>query len=308
MITLNNGNTIPPIGIGTWKSDPDELYNAIYHAIKVWYRHIDCAWIYGNEHIVGDAIKATINDNLVTREELFITGKLWNNSHKTEQVEDACKVSLKNLQLDYLDLYLIHWPVVSKELKSEFIPLEEIPLESTWRWMEQLIQKGLVKNIGTSNFSISKLQSILKIADIKPTMNQVEVHPFLQQNKLIDFCKSEDIIVTAYAPLGSFDRPAIMKMENEPILIKQSIILDIAEKHSITPAGVLLSWGLSRGICVIPKSTTPSRIEENLTATELTLDQTDIEQIQTLNLDYRFYTGVFFCVEGSPYTTESIFS
>jgi alcohol dehydrogenase (NADP+) len=174
--------------------------------------------------------------------------------------------------------------------------------------MEQLIQKGLVKNIGTSNFSISKLQSILKIADIKPTMNQVEVHPFLQQNKLIDFCKSEDIIVTAYAPLGSFDRPAIMKMENEPILIKQSIILDIAEKHSITPAGVLLSWGLSRGICVIPKSTTPSRIEENLTATELTLDQTDIEQIQTLNLDYRFYTGVFFCVEGSPYTTESIFS
>jgi alcohol dehydrogenase (NADP+) len=139
-------------------------------------------------------------------------------------------------------------------------------------------------------------------------MNQVEVHPFLQQDELIDFCKSEDIMVTAYAPLGSFDRPAIMKMENEPILIKNPLVLAIAEKHNITPAGVLLAWGLSRGICLIPKSTTPSRIEENLTATEVTLDQIDIEKIQSLNLDYRFYTGVFFCVEGSSYTTQSIFA
>ena len=210
--------------------------------------------------------------------------------------------------LDYLDLYLIHWPVASKELKSEFVPLEEMPLENTWTWMEKLVKNGLVKSIWTSNFSISKLQSILKIADIKPAMNQVEVHPFLQQDELIDFCKSQDIMVTAYAPLGSFDRPAIMKMENEPILIQQPIILGIAEKHNITPAGVLLAWGLSRWICLIPKSTTPSRIEKNLTATDITLDQEDIEKIQSLNLDYRFYTGVFFCVEGSPYTTESIFS
>jgi len=174
--------------------------------------------------------------------------------------------------------------------------------------MEKLVANGLVKNIGTSNFSISKLKSILKVAEIKPVMNQIEVHPFLQQDELIDFCNSENIKVTAFAPLGSFDRPDIMKMKDEPILIKNPLVLGIAEKHNITPAGVLLAWGLSRGICLIPKSTTPSRIEENLTATQITLDQEDIEKIQSLNLDYRFYTGVFFCVEGSPYTTESIFS
>jgi alcohol dehydrogenase (NADP+) len=308
MITLNNGNNIPAIGIGTWKSNPEELYYAIYHAIKVGYRHIDCAWIYGNEPIVGDAISAAIKDGLVTREELFITGKLWNNAHEADKVEAACNESLKNLQLDYLDLYLIHWPVASKELKSEFIALEEMPLENTWKGMEKLVTNGLVKSIGTSNFSIAKLQSILKVSDIKPAMNQVEVHPFLQQDELIDFCKSQDIMVTAYAPLGSFDRPDIMKMKDEPILIKNPLVLDIAKKHNITPAGVLLAWGLSRGICLIPKSTTPSRIEENLTAINITLDQKDIEKIQSLNLDYRFYTGVFFCVEGSPYTTQSIFS
>lgn len=308
MITLNNGNTIPQIGIGTWKSDPEQLYNAIYHAIKVGYRHVDCAWIYGNEEIVGKAINATISDGLVTREELFVTSKLWNDCHETEQVEEACRVSLTNLGLDYLDLYLIHWPVVSKEPKADFISLEEIPLKNTWDGMEGLVKKGLVKNIGTSNFSVSKLKTVMETSTIKPVMNQIEVHPFLQQDKLIDFCNSEDIKVTAFAPLGSFDRPAIMKMENEPILIQQPIILEIAEKHNVTPAGVLLAWGVSRGICLIPKSTTPSRIEENLTATNITLDQEDIEKIQTLNLDYRFYTGVFFCVEGSPYTTESIFA
>lgn len=308
MLTLNNGHKIPAIGIGTWKSNPEELYNAIYHAIKVGYRHIDCAWIYGNEPIVGDAIAAAIKDGLVTREELFITGKLWNNAHEDDKVESACRESLKNLQLDYLDLYLIHWPVASKELKSEFIALEEMPLEITWGAMEKLVTNGLVKSIWTSNFSISKLKNILQIANIKPAMNQVEVHPFLQQDELINFCKSQDIMVTAYAPLGSFDRPDIMKMKDEPILIKNPLVLDIAEKHNITPAGVLLAWGLSRWICLIPKSTTPSRIEENLTATQITLDQEDIEKIQSLNLDYRFYTGVFFCVEGSPYTTESIFS
>lgn len=147
MLTLNNGHKIPAIGIGTWKSNPEELYNAIYHAIKVGYRHIDCAWIYGNEPIVGDAIAAAIKDGLVTREELFITGKLWNDSHEADKVEAACKESLKNLQLDYLDLYLIHWPVASKELKSEFIALEEMPLEITWGAMEQLVTNGLVKSI-----------------------------------------------------------------------------------------------------------------------------------------------------------------
>jgi alcohol dehydrogenase (NADP+) len=139
-------------------------------------------------------------------------------------------------------------------------------------------------------------------------MNQVEVHPFLQQDELVEFCREENIWITAYAPLGSFDRPDIMKMKDEPILIKHPIILKIAEKHDVTPAWVLLAWGLSRGICVIPKSTTPSRIEENLTASDITLDQEDIKEIESLNLDYRFYTGVFFCVEGSPYTTQSIFS
>lgn len=136
MITLNNGNTIPQIGIGTWKSDPEQLYNAIYHAIKVGYRHVDCAWMYGNEDTVGKAINDAIADGIVTRKELFVTSKLWNNCHEEDKVEAACNSSLENLGLDYLDLFLIHWPVASKELKADFIPLEEMPLENTWKGME----------------------------------------------------------------------------------------------------------------------------------------------------------------------------
>lgn len=310
MITLNTWDKIPVFWIGTWKSDPETLYNAIKYSIECWYRHIDCAMIYWNEEIVWNAINDCINEWIVTREELFITSKLWNGFHHPDDVETACVQTLKNLQLDYLDMYLIHWPIAFKrgimlpKDASEIASEEEFPFEQTWKAMEEIYKKWLTKNIWVSNFWISHLNSLLEVCDVVPSMNQIEVHPFLQQDELIDFCKSKGIQITAFAPLGSMDRPPRLKQQNEPILLEHPVINKIAKKHNISPAWVLIAWGLWRGICEIPKSTTEKRIAENLRSSEVVLDSEDYAEIKAMNLDFRFYTGVFFIMEWSPYTKE----
>lgn len=310
MLTLNNWNTIPSFGLWTWKSDPEVLYKAIKHAISVGYRHIDCAWIYGNEDIVGNAINDSIKEWVVKREELFVTSKVWNSFHHIDDVETACKESLEALQLDYVDMYLMHWPIafqrgVSFPKESSDISSEaELPFQKTWTGMERLIKSGLAKNIWVSNFAKTHLEDLLETCEIVPTMNQIESHPFLQQNELIEFCKSKDIQVTAYAPLGSMDRPAIIKWDNEPILIEHPVILDIAEKHKTTPAGVLISWAIWRGTCVIPKSTSEKRIDENINSTKVILDKSDFAEIAKLDLGFRFYTGVRVLWENTSYNTD----
>ena len=314
MITLNTWNTIPAFWIGTWKSDPETLYNAIKYAIKIWYRHIDCAWIYWNEKIVWDAIKDSIAEWIISREELFITSKLWNSFHHPDEVELAFKETLNNLQLDYLDMYLIHWPIAFKRWvklpkdSSEIASEKEFPFENTWKAMEVLVKKWLVKDIWVSNFGIKHLETLLKVCDIVPSMNQIEVHPFLQQDELLDFCKSKGIAITAFAPLWSMDRPPRLKQQNEPILMEHPVILKIAEKHNITPAWVLIGWGLGRWMCVIPKSTSENRIAENLKSSKVVLDSEDYSKIKELNLDFRFYTGVFFLTEWSSYTKEYLWN
>lgn len=310
MITLNSGHTIPTLGIGTWKSDPEVLYNAIKHAITVGYRHIDCAWRYQNEEIVGNAINDCIKEGIVTREELFITSKLWNSSHHPDDVENALQESLKNLQLDYLDLYLIHWPIAFKRnvvapTDSESIaPQSEIPFTWTWSAMEKLVEKWLIKSIWVSNFSIKNLETLLETCSIIPAMNQIESHPFLQQDELISFCQDKWINITAYAQLGSMDRPPQLKVANEPILLEHPVILEIAKKHNTTPAGVLIGWAIWRNTIVIPKSTSAHRIEENLKSAEVVLDKKDYEEISKLNLGFRFYTGVLFPTAWTDYTQE----
>ncbi|WP_243397377.1 aldo/keto reductase [Crocosphaera subtropica] len=313
-LTLNNGNTIPQFGLGTWKSDPGKVKNAVKCALNIGYKHIDCAPIYGNEKEVGEGLAESFQEKVVKREDIFITSKLWNNRHYKQDVIPGLKQTLKDLQLDYLDLYLIHWPVAFKpdvnfpEEASALLPLSEVPLIETWQGMEQAIDEGLVKNIGVSNFSIKKLENIKSNSRIQPSMNQVECHPYLQQDQLLAYCKENDVALTAYSPLGSKDRPDFVKHDNEPILLENQVINKIAQKHQATIAQILIQWAIARGTVVIPKSVSPERIEENFAAQNIILDPEDMENIKALNQNYRYVDGSFFALSNSSYTVESIWA
>ena len=311
-LTLNNGNTIPQFGLGTWKSEPGQVKNAVKYALSIGYQQIDSAPIYGNEKEVGEGLKESFGESVVKREDIFITSKLWNNRHYKKEVIPALKQTLQDLQLDYLDLYLIHWPVAFKpdvnfpEDASGLLSLSEVPLIETWQGMEQAVEEGLVKNIGVSNFSIKKLENIIANCNIKPSMNQVECHPYLQQDKLLTYCQKNDVAFTAYSPLGSKDRPDFVRNENEPILLENEVIKNIAQKHQATTAQVLIQWAIERETVVIPKSVSPERIKQNYEAQNISLDTEDMEQIKALNRDYRYVDASFFVFSNSSYTVESI--
>jgi len=311
-LTFKNGDKMPIIGLGTWKSDPGDVYNAVLEAIKVGYRHIDCAPIYGNEKEVGDALQKAFSDGLVKREELWITSKLWNSNHRKEQVKPGIQKTLSDLQLDYLDLYLMHWPVALTEGTGfpdgpdKFLSLDEVPISETWSGLEDVAHQGLAKHIGISNFTVKKIGELLKTASHQPEMNQVELHPFLQQRNLLDYCKSEGILMTAYSPLGSADRPARARKENEPKLMEHETIVGIAKKHDCTPAQVLISWAVHRDTAVIPKSVNPGRIKQNLDSAQVTLDSEEMQQIAGIDKGYRFVDGGLWAMEGSPYSMASL--
>ncbi len=304
-LLFNNGDRFPQTGLGTWLSKPNEVYDAVIDAIKAGYRHIDCAYIYGNEKEIGNALRFAFDTGLVSREEMFITSKLWNNFHAAEDVEPAVRKSLHDLQLDYLDLYLIHWPFAFKhpQAKSadDLISLEELPLEMTWKAMEKIQKAGLAKHIGVCNFSIPKLKNLIEKSEIKPEVNQVELHPYLQRTQLVQFCTANNILVTAYSPLGSHH---LTGTDNS--ITRCPAIIEIARKHCCTEAQVILAWGLHRGTAVIPKSTNTSRISENLDAENIQLDEKDISEIALLNRDYRNSSGSFAVFQGGPYTLENI--
>lgn len=303
---LPSGNVLPGFGLGTWKSDPGVVGDAIRTAIQQCnYRHIDCAAIYGNEKEIGAALKSLFDEGVVARDDLFLTSKLWNSKHAPKDVEPALRQTLADLQVDYLDLYLIHWPVLSTD-EGELVPLEEIPLIETWRAMETCREKGLCKDIGVSNFSKKKLQELCKQATIKPAVNQIELHPYLQMKELIEYGKEEGIHFTAYSPLGSKDRPAFAKNDKEKPILEDPDIIKIAKKHNATPAQVLIAWALERGTSCIPKSVSPERLQQNMDATKLSLDQEDMETVSKLDTHTRYVDGTFWCKEGSPYTLENL--
>lgn len=262
-VTLNNGDKIPAVGLGTWKAtEKDAAYKSVKAALQNGYRHIDTAAIYGNEEEVGRGIK----DSGVPREEIYVTTKLWNADHK--KAEEALNTSLKKLGLDYIDLYLIHWPYsVQPDTKQ---PYSDWDYLDTYKELQKLKATGNVKAIGVSNFTVKQLERLLADKDItiKPAVNQIEAHPLLTQPELTEYLKKNDIVIEAYSPLGSSNSP----------LFKNETVVAIAEKYQVEPAQVLVSWAIQRDTVVLPKSVTESRIISNLKTFKLS-----DEDFNTLN-------------------------
>lgn len=310
-LEFRNGDRMPALGLGTWKSSPGEVGAAVLEALRIGYRHIDCAAIYGNEAEVGAALSEAFERGIVRREELWITSKLWCDRHARADVEPALRETLGALRLDHLDLYLVHWPVAVRRDAGGpddprfFVPLEEQPLLETWRGMEDVADRGLARHVGVSNYSARKLADHLGERR-PPEVDQVELHPYLQQPDLLGFTREHGIHLTAYSPLGSIDRPETMKADGEPVLLEDTALARIAARHDATVAQVLIAWALRRGTSVIPKSVNPARLAENLAAAELELDDDAMAEIAALDRGRRYVSGQFWEKPGSPYTVREL--
>ncbi|KAJ5949153.1 hypothetical protein N7454_000737 [Penicillium verhagenii] len=281
---LNSGYEIPAVGLGTWLSKPHEVEKAVEHALRSGYRHIDAAACYQNENEVGNGWKKSG----VPREEIFITSKLWNTHHHPDHVEEGLNKTLKDLQTDYVDLYLIHWPVAFEHTNETLTPTDpvtkrfriaDVPVADTWAVLEKLVAAGKIRSIGVSNFTIDDTKKLLKTAKIVPATNQIEAHPFLQQPELTKFLKDNNILTTAYSPLGN-------NTFNIPRVIDDPTVAEIAKKLNKDPAQLLISWAIQRGSAVLPKSVTPSRIESNFQ--DFVIPDAEFEALNNLDRNARY--------------------
>ena len=253
---------MPRFGLGTWLSEKGKVGAAVKEALRIGYRHVDCAHIYGNEAEIGEALTESFAAGHAKREEVFVTSKLWNADHAAGDVRKACELTLKNLQLEYLDLYLIHWPIRCRPNApppgqmsyDDKLGYSSEMIMETWREMEKLVDAGLVRAIGVSNFTIPKLKALVEKAKLVPAVNQVESHPYFQQPKLKEFCAEKGIVFEAYSPLGAAGRPPRAQEAGAPVVLEDPVLISIAKKHDRSPAQVALSWALAHGHVVIPKS------------------------------------------------------
>ena len=257
--TLNNGVGIPALGFGVFQAEPgEETHDAVLHALETGYRHIDTARVYRNEHAVGEALR----ESGVPRGEVFVTTKLWNRDHGFEQALAACDASLNRLGLDFVDLYLVHWPV--EELRGE-----------SWRALEQLYREGKCRAIGVSNYTVRHLEELLASCEVVPVVNQVEFSPFTFQSELLDFCREHGIQLEAYSPLTK-------GLKLDDLYLKK-----IAAGYDRTPAQLLLRWCLEHKVVTIPKSVTPARIEENARVFDFEIAAEDMHRLNSLDKNLR---------------------
>ena len=306
-------NSMPVVGLGLWKIDPANVAQAVYDAIKAGYRHLDSAADYGNEAEVGEGIKRAIDDGLCTREELWVTSKLWNTFHREEHVAAACRKSLDDVGLDYFDLYLVHFPIALKYVDFAdryppewlFDPSAEaptmqrdlVPLSETWSAMERLVDDGLARHIGVCNYNTSLLHDLMSYARIKPAMLQIESHPYLTQEALIRTAQEYGMAVTAFSPLGASSYLELEMASQEETVLTERVVAEIAERHDVSAAQVVLRWGLQRGTSVIPKTTKPERLSENLALAGFELSQDEMAAISGLNKNRRFNDPGVFCAD-----------
>ncbi|KAG4438216.1 Glycerol 2-dehydrogenase (NADP(+)) [Cadophora sp. M221] len=279
ILTLNNGVKMPALGFGTFANEGSkgETHKAVIHALNAGYRHLDCAWFYQNEEEVGSGMREFLSANpSVKREDIFIATKVWNHLHEPEDVEWSIKDSLAKLQTPYVDAFLVHWPIAAEKNEDRTVKIGSdgkyiinkaltANPEPTWRTMEKVYTVGLTKSIGLSNFTESGISQILSFATIKPSLNQIEIHPFLPQQPLITYCLSQNILPVAYSPLGSQDQ---VPGTGEKVSTNKDLI-GVAEKNGWTLAQVLIAWGIRRGYAVLPKSSNESRIKGNAQLVEL---------------------------------------
>lgn len=301
----------PEIGLGLWKVPNSQCADVVYNAIKVGYRHLDSACDYGNEVEVGQGIARAIADGLCKREDLYVVSKLWNTYHSKEHVQPALEKTLTDLGLDYLDSYLIHFPIA-----QPFVPFETryppewihdpqashpemktapIPRFETWQAMENLVEQGLVKSIGVCNYTSGLLNDLMSYATIKPSDLQIESHPYLTQERLIRLAGDYGISVTAFSPLGALSYFELDMADALESVLTQPVILAAAERLAKTPAQVVLRWGMQRGCAVISKSSKLERLQENIDIVDFVLSAQEMTDISALNKNRRFNDPGDFC-------------
>ena len=310
-VPLADGTSLPPVGLGLWKIDNDATAGVVRGAIEIGYRHLDSASDYGNEREVGEGLGAAFRDGVCSRDDLWVTSKLWNTDHRAEHVRPACERSLADLGLDYLDLYLVHFPIALEHVPhdvrypagwfydpdaaSPAMRPARVPIAETWGAMERLVTDGLVRRIGVCNFGVSLLRDLLSYAETPPAVLQVESHPRLVQAKLLRFCQEQKIAFTAFSPLGAQSYFSLGMADPADSLLAAPVVTEIAQRHARTPAQVLLRWGVQRGASVIPKSTNPDRLRENLAVFDFSLSDEEMAALAALDEHRRYNDPGDFC-------------
>ncbi|MFK7817879.1 MAG: aldo/keto reductase [Planctomycetaceae bacterium] len=310
-LTLSNGSSLPSVGLGLWKIDKAETASVVQQAIELGYRHFDAACDYGNEVEAGEGLNAAIKNGTCSRDDLWVTSKLWNTYHAAEHVRPACERSLKDLGLDYLDLYLVHFPIAQR-----FVPFEEryppewvfdpaadapkvetvpIPISETWQAMEELVAAGLVKTIGICNFGVSLIRDLQAHATIQPAVLQIESHPYLTQDKLLQFCDEQNIAVTAFSPLGALSYLQLNMATQQDSVLETESVRAASARLGKTPAQVVLRWGIQRGTAIVPKTSRPERLAENLALFDFELTDDEMSAISSLDQNRRFNDPGVFC-------------